>query len=147
MRLPGTGFWLVMAQFGLCTALLILGWRGLWNQPWLWSGVAAGGAIAGAGVAAMRASRVRLAPEPGQDAELCQRGIYRWIRHPMYAGVLLAFAMCAWATGTLLGGALWAALAGVLAAKARIEERLWTHRDPGYAAYVRRTKRLVPGIW
>jgi len=147
MRVPGTGIWLVVAQFALCITLLILGAPGLRDHPWLWAGIAAGCGIAGAGVAAIRASRVRLTPEPGADAELCERGIYGWIRHPMYAGVLLAFGMCALASGTGTGGVLWLALAGVLGMKARIEERLWTSRHAGYAAYARRTKRLIPGIW
>jgi protein-S-isoprenylcysteine O-methyltransferase Ste14 len=95
----------------------------------------------------MRASRVRLTPEPAADAELCQRGIYRWIRHPMYAGVLLAFGMCALGSGSVTGGALWVALAAVLGTKARIEERLWTRLHPDYAGYARRTKRFLPGIW
>ncbi len=140
------GLLLVTGQVGLCLALLWFGWRGLHAHPWLWLGVAAGTGIMVAGVMAMRMSHVRVHPEPGEKAELCERGIYGHIRHPMYAGVLLAFAMFAVGAGWI-GAILWLGLLFVLLAKLRIEERLWTARDGRYADYIRRTRRLIPGVW
>ena len=140
------GIALVCAQVACCLALIALGWRGVWENALLWPGIAAGVAIGAAGVRAMRLSRVWLTPEPGERATLCETGIYGLIRHPMYAGLLLAFAMFA------LGGGVWAVAAWlgllvVLLTKLSIEERLWSRRDPAYAAYRARTKRLVPGVW
>lgn len=145
-RSGSLGIGLVTAQTLLCLGLLALGWRGVRDNPWLWPGLAAGVAVATAGVRAMRLSRLKLTPEPGEDAVLCEQGIYRHIRHPMYAGLLLAFGMIALAGGAW-GGTAWGALFAVLWIKLRLEERYWTERSPAYRDYQGRTKRLLPGIW
>jgi protein-S-isoprenylcysteine O-methyltransferase len=84
-----------------------------------------------------------------KDHELVQRGPFRWVRHPSYTGVLLAFV--GWAT--TLGN--WVAMAVVLvpifiAFLIRMnveEEALQRALGEQYAAYIRRTKRLVPGVY
>jgi protein-S-isoprenylcysteine O-methyltransferase Ste14 len=140
------GVVLVAAQVALCLALIWLGWRGVVADYRFWPGVAAGVLISAAGVSAMRLTRVKITPEPGAGATLCDRGIYRHIRHPMYAGLLLAFAMFALAGGVAALGA-WMGLLVVLLMKLRIEERLWSARDAAYRDYQQRTKRLLPGVW
>lgn len=75
--------------------------------------------------------------------ELVAGGIYRYIRHPIYAGDLLLL------TGLQLALNSWLVAAAVLLAppvvwQALREERLLTARLPGYAAYCRRTKRFIP---
>jgi len=84
-----------------------------------------------------------------KDHELVERGPFRWVRHPSYTGVLLAF----------LGWALtlrnWAAIAVVLvpifvALVRRMnveEEALSKALGVRYREYIRRTKRLMPGIY
>ena len=74
---------------------------------------------------------------------------YRRIRHPAYSGSLLSIL----GTGLMLGhwlGLLLIALAGVVTFgyRIRLEERalLATLGEP-YAAYMRRTKRLVPFLF
>ncbi len=94
----------------------------------------------------MRVGQVRVTPLPGEGATLCRRGPYRFIRHPMYSGQLLAFAMFAVGEGGLAGWLAWLSLAAVLWIKIEIEERFWLVRDPEYAEYRRTTKRLVPWI-
>jgi protein-S-isoprenylcysteine O-methyltransferase Ste14 len=82
-----------------------------------------------------------------QDHELIESGPYRYIRHPIYTGLLLAF------LGTALKVGDWRgllAVAIVLASfwrKLGVEER-WLSEEFGaaYAAYRRRTKALVPGV-
>ena len=83
------------------------------------------------------------------DHRVVDDGPYRRVRHPSYAGLLLEFA----GLGIVLGS--WTALAVILvpifAALVRrmnVEEAA-LHRALGeaYAAYVRRTRRLVPGIY
>ena len=84
-----------------------------------------------------------------RDHELVERGPFRWVRHPSYTGVLLAF------VGWALTLRNWAAIAVVLvpifAAFIRRmnveEEALRGALGERYREYMKRTKRLVPGIY
>jgi protein-S-isoprenylcysteine O-methyltransferase len=84
-----------------------------------------------------------------KDHELVQRGPFRWVRHPSYAGVLVAF--LGWAI-TLEN---WVAMAVLLVPifiafvrRMNVEEQaLRGALGEKYAAYMRRTKRLVPGLY
>jgi protein-S-isoprenylcysteine O-methyltransferase Ste14 len=75
-------------------------------------------------------------------------GPYRYVRHPMYAGVI----------PLLIGMALWlasyaAAIAaivpmGLIAIRIVIEEKFLRRELPGYQEYITRTRyRLIPFIW
>jgi protein-S-isoprenylcysteine O-methyltransferase Ste14 len=82
-----------------------------------------------------------------QDHELIERGPYRYVRHPIYTGILLALL----GTVVLLGE--WRALLGFVIMfvsfwrKLRLEETwLGEHFGPVYADYIRRVKALIPGI-
>jgi protein-S-isoprenylcysteine O-methyltransferase Ste14 len=75
-------------------------------------------------------------------------GPYRVIRHPSYAGALLAFAGSALLLRAWVAAAL-GTLALGLAYRRRIlqEERVLRAELPGYAAYMARTGALVPRVW
>jgi protein-S-isoprenylcysteine O-methyltransferase Ste14 len=86
-------------------------------------------------------------PEPTPDGELVEHGWYRWIRHPIYGGLLLGCFGFAAATQSSSRLALALAFALMLDAKARDEERRLAARYPAYEAYARRTKRFIPYVW
>lgn len=75
-------------------------------------------------------------------------GPYRLVRHPGYAGSLLA-TMCV----PLVLGSWWAyvpagASIAALVARTALEDRMLQHELDGYAALVARTRwRLIPGVW
>jgi len=75
-------------------------------------------------------------------------GPYRWLRHPGYAGGILAF--LGW---PLVLGSSWAlpvaGLTGLaLAIRTYLEDRFLQARLPGYREYARQTRyRLLPGVW
>lgn len=86
-------------------------------------------------------------PRPRPGSRLIQRGIYGWVRHPLYLSVMLAG--FSWAL-------LWqSGLTAVLAllqmpffdAKARLEERWLTAAFPEYLEYRRRVRRFLPGLY
>jgi protein-S-isoprenylcysteine O-methyltransferase Ste14 len=77
-------------------------------------------------------------PRPPRDAELVDRGPFRWLRHPIYVGGVLFFAGIS-LVFSVYGLVLTAVLATFWIAKARLEERHLVERFPEYAAYRRRT--------
>lgn len=78
---------------------------------------------------------------------LVTTGPYRWLRHPIYAAILLFV----WAAVIAHPGAFNLALAAVATTMTTIrivaEERLVAERYPEYAAYAARTKRLIPFVF
>ncbi len=88
-----------------------------------------------------------LAVQPGQT--LVQAGPYKWLRHPSYTGLLLAFvgcglSMCNWVS-------LIAVVVPITAAilhRIHVEEKMLTQQfGEAYAAYRKTTKRLLPGVY
>ena len=86
-------------------------------------------------------------PVPNEESSISQKGVYAYVRHPMYIAVL---AFC-WpiAIRTL---ATWAfAVAGTLTLtlvmKILFEEKQIVAKHPEYEAYAAKTKRLIPFIW
>ena len=83
------------------------------------------------------------------DHEVVERGPFRVVRHPSYAGVLLAFlgfalTMGNWVAVLVLMGPIWLAFVY----RMRVEEEALTGAlGEKYRAYMRRTKRLVPGVY
>jgi protein-S-isoprenylcysteine O-methyltransferase Ste14 len=77
-------------------------------------------------------------PRPPRDAELVDRGPFRYLRHPIYVGGALLFAGIS-LVFSVYGLALTAVLAVFWIAKARLEERHLLERFPEYADYRRRT--------
>jgi protein-S-isoprenylcysteine O-methyltransferase Ste14 len=86
-------------------------------------------------------------PRPPKDGHLVEAGVYRSIRHPIYAGVILfgiSWAILAGSLASLLaalGLAVWMDL------KARREEAWLVARFSGYAAYRAHSWRFVPRIY
>lgn len=89
---------------------------------------------------------VRIQSERGH--QLVDRGPYRWIRHPGYAGAVFSHLLLPIALGSLWG--LMPASLGCLLVALRIpgEERVLRRGLEGYADYMLHVRwRLVPGVW
>ena len=89
---------------------------------------------------------VRIQTDRGQH--VISSGPYRWVRHPGYAGALLAYL----ATPFLLDS-LWALLpalflAIILIIRTRLEDQTLQAELPGYCDYAQRVRhRLLPAVW
>ncbi|MEN6576649.1 MAG: isoprenylcysteine carboxylmethyltransferase family protein [Phycisphaerales bacterium] len=89
---------------------------------------------------------VRIQTERGH--QVVSTGPYRWMRHPGYAGTLLA----SLATPVLLDSR-WAFLpavflTAVLVLRTALEDRTLQQELPSYADYAKRVRhRLLPGVW
>jgi protein-S-isoprenylcysteine O-methyltransferase Ste14 len=159
-RLPDLGphgeGW-VVGQFVLLALLVLAGlpWLGrLWPEtPIGWLGFLSGATmIAVGGVVLIRAfaelgDSLSPLPRPRPEAHMIESGIYAHVRHPIYAGLMLA--ALGWSALTSSPAALAVALvlAAFLDAKARREEAWLIERYGGYAEYRRRSKRFLPGIY
>jgi protein-S-isoprenylcysteine O-methyltransferase Ste14 len=81
------------------------------------------------------------------DHELIADGPYRWVRRPIYTGLLLAIVGTALAVGEWRG-LLAIAIAGVaLWRKLKLEEALLSRKfGEAYAAYCARSRALIPFV-
>ena len=78
------------------------------------------------------------------DRGLIRHGPYRWLRHPAYAGELLALTGFGLAHPSLWNGIVLTAIALSLVARLGHEERAIA----GYTAYAAQVRwRLMPGVW
>ena len=150
---PASAVWtsraLVTAQFVLLLALVLVPRGGGWVVP-PWLRVVAG-VLGVVGVVIMLLGGTALgrgltaAPLPNAHAQLRTGGLYRFVRHPIYSGLLLMAGAIAVVSGSVARLLVFAALVGLINVKARWEERQLMMRFPDYAAYAARTPRFVPG--
>lgn len=83
-------------------------------------------------------------PMPSGKAQLQTRGPYRWIRHPMYTGVIILMAGSALGRRNWLAAMLWIVLVTFFITKIRWEERRLVETYPGYHSYRMTVPALVP---
>jgi protein-S-isoprenylcysteine O-methyltransferase Ste14 len=75
-------------------------------------------------------------------------GPYKFVRHPMYLGMILTALATPLALGSYAALPVYVLLAPVLVFRLIHEERLLRRDLPGYAVYCQQTRfRLVPWIW
>jgi protein-S-isoprenylcysteine O-methyltransferase Ste14 len=109
--------------------------------------IAAGAVLGGAAILHLgEAGSLTALPHPRGEATLVVHGAYRLVRHPIYGGLVIA------ALGLALVRRSWPtlviafALLVFFALKARREEVWLAARYPGYGAYRRRTRALIPFV-
>jgi protein-S-isoprenylcysteine O-methyltransferase Ste14 len=108
----------------------------------------AGLAVALWGSMALRTSRAfSAAPRPTEVGALVETGPYRWVRHPIYFGVIIAGLGVAASQMSVVSLIATVALAGFLDLKRRREEAWLLERYPAYGAYRQRTKALIPFVY
>lgn len=79
------------------------------------------------------------------EQSLVTRGIYQYIRHPIYGGdILLLLGLELALNSWLVLGII--PLTAVVIRQARAEERVLSRAFPGYAGYQQRTKMLIPFV-
>ena len=83
-------------------------------------------------------------PLPSEKAQLRTRGPYRWIRHPMYTGVIVLMAGSALGRRDWIAAALWVVLIIFFLAKMRWEERRLVETYPAYGSYREAVPALIP---
>lgn len=89
--------------------------------------------------------RVYMAPR--RSGTLVTHGVYAWIRHPMYTGVIVGLLGYTVAFGSLLLLPAWAGVAVFYAIKSVHEERALADKYPEYRQYRMKTWRFFPFIY
>jgi protein-S-isoprenylcysteine O-methyltransferase Ste14 len=144
----------ILGMLYLFAFIYFPGWVGIHSRPLAtWSGLGwIGAALCAAGVALVIASRRNLGRNWSdlvvlkRNHELIQSGPYRWVRHPLYSGMLLAILGSAM---TVNSGFAYTAVPIVWLGfwlKARREETLLEQQFPEYRHYRQKVKAFIPLI-
>ncbi|MEP2937211.1 MAG: isoprenylcysteine carboxylmethyltransferase family protein [Gilvibacter sp.] len=83
-------------------------------------------------------------PSPKENAELIQNGIYKYIRHPIYSGILLAMTGFALFNSSLEKIVITVLMAVVFYYKSDYEEKLLIKKYAPYEQYRKLTGRFFP---
>ncbi len=136
---------LVFGQFGSITVLLFVGG---WQLPWWsWALFTLGLVVFAWAVVSLGGNNFTIMPEPRAANTFSQRGIYRWLRHPMYTAVLLCGVSVSFGAPNILRWIALGVCAVVLVVKVHYEEALLTARHTGYSERMKGVARLCPWIW
>lgn len=106
----------------------------------------AGGMVGTMGVLSLGPS-LSAFPKPKEGASLVTSGIYQFVRHPIYSGLILGSFGWALLTDSLLGVPLAFILLIFFDLKSRREERWLAETYPGYLGYARRVHKLIPWLY
>lgn len=83
-------------------------------------------------------------PSPKEDAALIQHGIYKYIRHPIYSGILLAMTGFSLYSFSIEKMVITLLMAVVFYFKSDYEEKLLIKKYAPYAKYRKITGRFFP---
>jgi len=139
---------LLLVQLVLLAAVFLLPSGSVWVTPAWLSTCARVLSLAGAvlvvvGILNLGRTATPL-PTPVAHGALRSDGLYRWVRHPIYSGVIALAVGSAIPSGSVPVAAAAVALVVWLQIKARWEEHRLQARYPDYAAYAARTPRFIP---
>ncbi len=137
---------LVAVQFASLAALLLTGpWLA---HHWFWRVLELTGLALGIwAIAAMRLGNFNITPTTVAGGRFVGAGPYRFIRHPMYASLLLTTLPLLADHFTLLRLLFWLLLLVDLILKLLYEEQRLLDHYPEYRSYRQTTRRLIPFIW
>ena len=89
---------------------------------------------------------VRIQEDRGHT--VCTTGPYRFVRHPMYVGVILIMICYPFSLGSLYTLIPAAIIIGLFFFRTALEDKTLQNELPGYMEYVQKVRyRLIPGLW
>ncbi|MGA8852839.1 MAG: isoprenylcysteine carboxylmethyltransferase family protein [Christiangramia sp.] len=86
-------------------------------------------------------------PTPKANSEFVKTGLYKFVRHPIYTGILLNFLGYGIYSGSVFRILITLVLYILFIMKARYEEKLLMKRYNNYASYREKTGRFFPKIF
>lgn len=139
---------LVVLQFALIAAILLMASDEV-NVPWIYVG---GVLLIAPGIIILFFSIKQLGgsltanPVPRESGRLIETGLYKYVRHPIYTGLLLATLGSCVQSMAVVKFFFWFLLLALLIYKARFEEKLLAAKYSTYTDYMKRTGRFVPRL-
>ena len=83
-------------------------------------------------------------PTPRKNSSLISKGIYAYVRHPIYAGILVLMFSYAFFSDSIFRLVISLLLGFIFYFKSNLEERLLVQRFPEYNRYRKTTGRFFP---
>jgi protein-S-isoprenylcysteine O-methyltransferase Ste14 len=120
-----------------------------WFAALRWTSIAAAVALAAWSIASFKRAGTTTDPgDPARASALVTAGPFRWVRNPMYLGLVIILAAIALGSSSPAAWLVWLALPAYLTHFQIVpEERLLTGRfGPEYLDYRRRTGRWLPRL-
>jgi protein-S-isoprenylcysteine O-methyltransferase Ste14 len=124
-----------------------------WANPWHTIAIVLGLILGGVGGLSALAgvfslgSNLTAVPHPKENAQMVEHGAYRWVRHPIYSGIILG----ACGLALLRGGWLSLLYALILFIffdiKSRREEQWLCEKYENYVAYQQHVAKLIPFLY
>jgi protein-S-isoprenylcysteine O-methyltransferase Ste14 len=109
--------------------------------------LAFGGAALSAGGALWLGPSLTPTPVPRKRSMLIRSGPYRYVRHPIYGGLMLLIVGATLFAFQLAPFVVVVLIALFFLAKSEYEEQLLTYRYPDYPSFAASRKRFIPRIW
>ena len=139
---------LVVLQFALIAAILLMASDEV-NVPWIYIGgvlfIAPGIIILFFSIKQLGGS-LTANPVPRERGKLIETGLYKYVRHPIYTGLLLATLGSCVQSMAVVKFFFWFLLLALLIYKARFEEKLLAAKYSTYTDYMKRAGRFVPRL-
>lgn len=139
---------LVVLQFALIAAILLMASDEV-NVPWIYVGgvlfIAPGIIILFFSIKQLGGS-LTANPVPRDGGKLIETGLYKYVRHPIYTGLLLATLGSCVQSMAVVKFFFWFLLLALLIYKSRFEEKLLAAKYSTYTDYMKRTGRFVPRL-
>jgi len=108
--------------------------------------IAIGAALVFAGIRGLRTS-ISPYPKPNDDGYLVTEGVYAYVRHPIYLGLMLVSFGWACAMDSLAALVVAVVFTVFLDLKSRREESWLKAQYPDYVVYAAHTRRFVPYVY
>jgi len=120
-------------------------WRPIRVELQIWE--LSGAVIALSGVIGLNWHSFSIFPEPKNKGRLITTGIFAYVRHPIYAGILIVCSALVWQFWTLSRVVALLILLIVFISKILKEEIFLSKKFPEYIEYKKNTNRLIPFLW
>lgn len=135
---------LVGVQIALLVALIVVPPAEHWPTPAWLVAIASVFTLGGMVVVVMAALRLGRTFSGGPGGTLQTGGLHRWVRHPLYSGLLVVVVGVVLRSGNVATLAIGGVLVVVIRHRAVREEEALERRFPSYAAYAATTPRFLP---